>query len=306
MTASHQDAPIKSGHSSTARGELPAALLRESVELLPMSPSILVDVQHAIDDGVSGAGQLARIIRRDPALVATVLRLINSSFYGLPQPIARPTTAIAYLGSGEIQRLVITASVVNAFNRVDRDALAVFWRHASLTAMIARDLTRRRARWLSPSIAWSLGLLHDIGGLALLAVEPETHGRLMAHREAHQGTVEEAEVALGLPSLTTWGGVICREWRLPAIFEIVATHHRDVALPASVASDDADYLRFVAAGSRLAQLVSAPLREDTRAAVADGVMALLGVDATGLWDALVETHQLRDEAERSVADLLCR
>lgn len=305
MPASHQDFP-DDARAPIDAGALHAGLLRESVELLPMSPTILIEVQHAIEDGVSGAGHLARIIRRDPALVATILRLINSSFYGLPQPIARPTTAIAYLGSAEIHRLVITASVVNAFRRVDRDALAAFWRHASLTAMVARDLTRRRGRWLSPSVAWSLGLLHDIGALALLSVEPETHARLVAHRASHQGDAAEAERALGVTPLTTWGGVICREWRLPPIFEVVASRHRDVAPPEGVTADDADYLRFVAAGSRLAQLVNAPLREDARASMADGVMTLLGVDSDGLWDALVETHQLRDEAERSVADLLCR
>ena len=280
-----------------------AQLARVS-SLLPMSPTILVEVQQALDDGVSGAPHLSRIVRRDPALVVTILRLINSAFYGLPQQITRPTTAIAYLGNQEIYRLVITASVVNTFRRIDRRLLESFWRHATLTALLTRDLTRARARWLSTSVAWTLGLLHDVGALACLSIDPDAYARIDAWCAAHHGLPEEAERALGVAPLTAYGAILCREWRLPPVFSLAATGHRTGVSSTQASVDDADYLRFIASASALARLVTTPLRDEVRERLVTRVSELLGIDSQAFWDLVIETHKLRDEAERAVGDLL--
>lgn len=280
------------------------AQLARVASLLPMSPTILQEVQQALDDGVSGAQHLSRIVRRDPALVVTMLRLINSAFYGLPQQITRPTTAIAYLGNQEVYRLVITASIVNTFRRVDRTLLEAFWRQATLAALLTRDLTRSRARWLSTSTAWTLGLLHEVGALACLAIDPTAYLRISEWRGTYHGLPEEAERALGVAPLTAYGAILCREWRLPHLFEVAAVGHRTGIAPADTSVDEADYLRFTAAASGLAHLVNDPLRDDVRDRLAEHVCELLNVDSHTFWDLVIETHKLRDEAERSVSDLL--
>ena len=280
------------------------AKLARIASLLPMSPTILVEVQQALDDGLSGAQHLARIVRRDPALVVTMLRLINSAFYALPQQITRPTTAIAYLGNAEVYRLVITASVVNTFRRVDRALLEGFWRHATLSALLTRDLTRSRARWLSTSTAWTLGLLHEVGALACLSIDPDAFARIAAWRVTHQALPDEAERALGVAPLTAYGAVLCREWKLPRLFEVAAIGHRTGVAPSGCSVDEADYLRFTAAASALAHIVGAPLRDDVRDGLVGRVCELLNVDLHAFWDLVIETHKLRDDAERSVGDLL--
>jgi|GEM_PF-3338051 len=280
------------------------AQLARVASLLPMSPTILTEVQQALDDGVSGAQHLSRIVRRDPALVVTMLRLINSAFYGLPQQITRPTTAIAYLGNQEVYRLVITASIVNTFRRVDPTLLEAFWRQSTLTALLTRDLTRSRARWLSTSTAWTLGLLHDVGALACLSIDPDAYARINEWRDVHHGLPDEAERALGVAPLTAYGAILCREWKLPHLFEVTAIAHRTGIAPADCSVDEADYLRYTAAASGLAHLVNDQLRDDVRDRLVSHVCELLNVDSHAFWDLVIETHKLRDEAERSVSDLL--
>lgn len=269
-----------------------------------MSPSILVQVQAAIESGRANATQIATIIRADPALLGTTLRLVNSAFFGLPQPIGRPTAAVAYLGLQEIHRLVVSASLINTFSKTPGVELRALWRHSTLTGLVARDLIKSRARWLSSSVGWTLGLLHDVGSLCRLTVEPETEARVAEYCEVEEALPDEAEEVLGLCPSTQWGRELCEEWRLPVAFQTVASHHRHGVAPRTAAVDDAAYLAIVSAAALIARLVGSPLRQEIRAAVASRVCVLLDCNETELWDLLAQAHALRPEAEHALGELL--
>jgi len=269
-----------------------------------MSPLVLTRVQAAIESGTANAAHVATIIRTDPTLTATVLRLVNSAWFGLPQPIGRPTAAVAYLGLSEVHRLVVTASVINSFRSVGGPELRRIWHHATLTGLIARQLAKGRARWLSSSIAWTLGLLHDMGSLVRLAVEPATEARVVAYVQANEALSEEAEAALGLTPSPLWGRALAEHWKLPALFSLVAANHRTGVAPRTAAVDDAAYLTMVSAASLMAQLVARPLREDVRAGLTTRVCMLLDCDATELWDLLASAHALNVEAEAALGELM--
>lgn len=271
---------------------------------LPMSPVVLIRVQAAIDSGSTNASHVAAMIRADPALTATVLRLVNSAWFGLPQPIGKPTAAVAYLGLSEIHRLVVTASVINGFRSSNASELKRIWHHATLTGLIARQLTKARARWLSSSIAWTLGLLHDVGSLVRLVVEPELEARVAAWTQANEALPEEAEVAFGARPATAWGRALTEHWRLPSLFTLVATHHRTGLAPRTTALDDAAYLTIVSAASLMAHLVSRPLREDVRASLTTRVCVLLDCDPSELWDLLASAHALNAETGAAMTEVL--
>lgn len=285
-------------------GDEGPALLPLGGVALPMSPVVLTRVQAAIESGTANAAHVAAMIRTDPTLTATVLRLVNSAWFGLPQPIGRPTAAVAYLGLSEVHRLVVTASVINSFRSVAGPELRRIWHHATLTGLIARQLTKGRARWLSSSIAWTLGLLHDMGSLVRLTVEPDTEARIAAHVQANEALPEEAEATLGLTASTVWGRALAEHWRLPSLFTLVATHHRTGVAPRTTAIDDAAYLAMVSAASMMAHLVARPLREDVRAGLTTRVCMLLDCDANELWDLLASAHALNVEAEAALAELI--
>ncbi|HRE91864.1 MAG TPA: HDOD domain-containing protein, partial [Myxococcota bacterium] len=135
-------------------------------------------MQAAIRSETANAAAVAAIIQKDPGLLATVLRLVNSSYYGLPQRITRPAAAVAYLGLAEVLRVVVTAAIVQAFGPARHTGLRPLWRHASHTALIAQALTRRFARWLPAVSSWTLGLLHDLGSFARLVSDSESQVRI--------------------------------------------------------------------------------------------------------------------------------
>ncbi len=272
---------------------------------LPMSPTVLVQVQAAIRQENAGAPQVAAILQSDPGLLATVLRLVNSPYYGLPQRITRPTAAVAYLGLSEVLRVVVTASILQAFGPTRHAALRPFWRHATLTALIAQALTRRFARWLAPITSWTLGLLHDLGALARLSTEPDAQLRIVNYANDYRCLHEEAELALALMPATDIGRRLASSWDLPPIFALVLGDHRLGVPTLESSGDDVLHLQHVAAAASLALIVSRPLRDDIRAVLCQQVVDLLALENDEELLSLLDlADELMPEAEHALAELI--
>lgn len=171
-------------------------------------------------------------VGRDAVLSAKVLAVCNSAGYGLAQPVASIDQAVLYLGYGEIHRQVMALSfggqIAAALPGYDMEAGAL-WRHSLVTALLApRVLARAKVAGPDPSIAYTAGLVHDIGKLVIgqtleAAARTEIRRRVeedsIALREAERGVVgcDHAEI----------GATLLRSWRIPEIIvEAVADHHR--------------------------------------------------------------------------------
>lgn len=271
---------------------------------LPVSPAVLSEVQAAIRSDSANAAVVAAIIQKDPGLLAMVLRLVNSSYYGLPQRITRPAAAVAYLGLAEVLRVVVTAAIVQAFGPARHAGLRPLWRHASHTALIAQALTRRFARWLPAISSWTLGLLHDLGSFARLVSDSESQVRINHYTADYRCMAEEAELALELAPGPLIGRRLATQWRLPPAFLLVLGDHRDGLPTMQCSPDDEQHLRVVAAASALATLVSRPLRDDVRASLHHVVMSTLGLDEDELVEQLELADELAPEAEKLLAELI--
>ncbi len=271
---------------------------------LPVSPAILAEVQAAIRGENASANEVANILQKDPGLLATMLRLVNSQYYGLPQRITRPAAAVAYLGLSEVLRVVVTAAIVQAFGPSRHAALRPIWRQACHTALIAQALTRRFARWLPAVSSWTLGLLHDLGSFSRLVTDAEAQLRINHYASDYRCMPEEAELSLELVPGTVIGRRLAQLWQLPPSFALVLGDYRDGRPTIECTPDDAQHLQLVASAAALATLVSRPLREDVRASLHRVVMTCLGLDE----DELVQQFELADEctgdAEKLLAELV--
>ncbi len=279
-------------------------LLRARHHLLPASPEILVRLQRMLDDGRSGAADIAGVLGRDPGLVAAVLRVVNSAFYGLPQAIKRLTIAVAYLGQAEIHRLVVATSIVNAFRVVDRKLLEPFWVRSHLTGLMARTLVRSRATWLSQSLGWTLGLLHDLGTLVRIRLTPADHARVMAYRAQHLTLDEDAELALDVVPTPIFGAALCRAWELPGPIELVIRSCRTGLAPVAAKAETAEYIRLIAAASLAASVATSPLSDEVIERVQSRVCQALDADDAVFWGLVAEARARVPEATRTVHDEL--
>lgn len=198
------------------------------LEDLPTLPRILLRITELLNDPKASARDLALVITEDPVLTARLLRIVNSSFYGLPQRVATVTTAIVLLGFEAIRHLLLTASVFDLFpakNRSARRFLEQLWDHALGCAVGAKALGRlqRRERLEELFVA---GLLHDIGKIVVMVLFP-AEGAEALRRTAREGLpLLEAEASVLGFDHTHAGRLLAERWNLPPrLVAAIAFHH---------------------------------------------------------------------------------
>ena len=144
------------------------ALTEEIDHLKPVS-QVAGKVMSLIDDPDSGISELSDIIRHEPALTTDVLKLANSSYFGLPGKIDDAKQAIVYLGMTQVVELVLLVTCANNFQGVcDGYGLkpGELWRNAVSGAIIAHDLSQIKGLKHS-SLVFTGALLRDIGKVVL-------------------------------------------------------------------------------------------------------------------------------------------
>lgn len=223
-----------------------------ALDKLPPLPAVVHELIDLLGQDGVGAHRLAAALAKDPALTMTTLRLANSSFYGVSRQVATVSEAICVLGLRNLRGLVTAAAMASAFPRqrsVEFDT-ARFWQHAIRFAVGARLLAQ--AVGADEEAAFSLGLLHDIGSLAMAHVFPDRWRALEARRidRPAGGGIEEAEAAdlaaeheiFGLDHAEVGAALLARWQFSPWFVDAVRLHHAEPALEAiqhSVAEDTA-------------------------------------------------------------------
>lgn len=189
------------------------------VKDLPAVPRVVREIWQVLESETSSARQLGEVVGRDPALSTKVLRLANSAYFGLSQPVGEVHSACVVLGFDTVRSLAIGVSAVDSLGRrvranVDLDR---FWRHSIGAGTAAQSLARRLGIRGNGS-AFCAGILHDIGKLFLAALSPERYGGL-ALRDERESVRGAEERVFGANHLVV-GSWIAAEWGFPD--EIVA------------------------------------------------------------------------------------
>ena len=108
----------------------------------PRRPNLLPELIRAINDQSASVRQLVAIVARDPALVGSLLRVANSSFYRVtPQPIETIERALVILGSDGLRSVMAAALMQPIFQNSGAGGAPRFpelvWEHAVRSAHAA-------------------------------------------------------------------------------------------------------------------------------------------------------------------------
>jgi HD-like signal output (HDOD) protein len=265
------------------------------VAYLPTMPQVLFRVEQALKDENSAAGKIASIIREDPALTTSVLRVANSVIYRgkLSSKISVVPQAVARLGFTEVRRICLTSALIRVFADYGKGIdHAAFWQH-SVTVATATRLFQRYTR--APALmsndeledAFVAGLLHDVGILVMDQFFPEPFAKVRAYAEAELMPLARAETEILGIQHGEIGGLLLAEWNLPdRVVNAVTWHH------------DPDRARE--ANRRVAQLVHLADFVCVNQSVGDTLEGLYDGFSPGAW------HDLGlsvDEAPQMLEDL---
>jgi putative nucleotidyltransferase with HDIG domain len=206
--------------------QLDTDTLRKLVGELPAMPQAVQDVLTALRNDDVRTDDCADRIAHDQALTAKTLKLANSAFYGVPARVATINDAIQVLGLRTLSTLLEAAALVNLFRTCECPDFqpATFWRHSIGTAIASRTLAAELG--LDPNVAFTTGLLHDIGRLALATHFPEQFAQALAlQKDAGMTSIEAERHALRTDHAQV-GATVATVWHYPGtIINAIAMHH---------------------------------------------------------------------------------
>lgn len=195
--------------------------LDQRLERLPPFPQAATRALEELRRDNVDFARLEHVIGSDPVLTARILRIANSPFYGLPRKIAAVKDACMLTGAPALRNLIIASVAMRQFSpdkttRADHTAV---WRHSAQCAAFATELAHLAHQ--PRDVAFTAGLLHDIGKLALASLFAEEYVRI----RAKGGTLDAEQEVLGTTHADI-GARIVELWRLPlALRDAVAAHH---------------------------------------------------------------------------------
>lgn len=185
----------------------------ERIHTIPSLPEVVTEVCKLVNDPDTHARELDAIIVKDAAMAAKMLRMVNSVYYGLSQPVRSLEQAIGILGFKTIRSIALSIGVINLFQQQHASFnMKLFWTHSAVSATLCRMLAAK-AKLCDPELAFTIGLLKDVGKMILVENAPaETRAivavareyKLPFHRAARE-VVDTDDAELGSWLMKTWG-----------------------------------------------------------------------------------------------------
>lgn len=214
----------------------PRSLITRFNKLDAPSPAI-AKLLKSLGQSETDNEEVTAIIQKDPLLCGKLLAACNAPTLGLSREVGSLDQAVLLLGHGEIHRMVMGLSFGPALS-TPLGGYAIegqeLWQHATLVASLSSAVLESAPHaGYDPSVAYTAGLVHDIGKILLnyvldqpakdaIETRVSTNGRSLMEAEKDVLGTDHAEV----------GACLLQDWRLPAVIvEAVAHHHAPVCKP---------------------------------------------------------------------------
>lgn len=194
-------------------------------DLIPPLPDLVVRLLGILNKQETEPQDLERLLQNDQVLVAKMLAMVNSPFYGLNRTIRTIKEAVMVLGFRGVRSLVLATSTAKFLQRnfeVYGHQPKGLWLHAVSVAAASRALARHvRMSADDAEMLFVAGLLHDIGKMLLVGYLNES-----GKTPAPGSSVHEFErLTIGIDH-TEAGALVTAKWNLANdIQEAIKAHH---------------------------------------------------------------------------------
>jgi len=229
------------------------AEILQGVEI-PPCPAILTKLLRETRADEPDFRRVGQLIGSDVALAASVLKVANSSFYGLSSKVVSVQQALTLLGLGTATQLVTGLLLRQAFAGAAGPAMQRYWKTSMATSLISALLCREAGGGDS-GIACTYGLFRDCG-------KPVMQQKFTIYADIFDGSA----LAPGDPVLeienerygtnhARVGAQLARSWHLPETLCFAILHHHDLlGSGEDLAEVQADALALIARGLAAEQL----------------------------------------------------
>ena len=199
----------------------------ENVKDLPTLPAIVMELLNSLENEELNIQLLAQKVTHDMALTAKTLRYANSAYYSTLIKVTTIQQAISLMGISTVKQIIMTAALSGCFpeNNCNGFSHKAFWKHSNAVAIAAKLLAKRLN--FNVDVAFTAGLLHDIGALVLVTQYPQQYEAALVYKNEHQTSQFDAERhVLGIDHAAV-GAALAIEWNFSDIMKnAIAGHHQ--------------------------------------------------------------------------------
>jgi putative nucleotidyltransferase with HDIG domain len=191
---------------------------------LPALPKIVARILDMLGDEEVNVEVLSSHIVSDPAVVAPLLAAANAGALGVTGRVDSVRQAIILLGVSRVRDITLATAIIDRFSATPPFDAKRLWLHSLGVAICAQEVARSAG--LDVDVAYTAGLLHDVGQLLLFVADPMAYaGVLSLQGERDIDIVDAEREYLGVDHAHV-GGELARLWKLPeAVADAIAAHH---------------------------------------------------------------------------------
>jgi putative nucleotidyltransferase with HDIG domain len=192
---------------------------------IPPFPQVAMRVMQLAGNADVSMRQLSDLVSTDPAFSSEVLTIANSALFGSRVPIRSVLQAVATLGTNSLKGVCLTVGVRAYLGKtLNHASVRAIWRHSLACGLIAEQLAG--ACNINKNTAYTAGVLHDIGRMALTVLMPQDYPNLLASLTGTATSVLTPERDLCGFDHCEAGLQLISDWNLPVEFRaVVADHH---------------------------------------------------------------------------------
>jgi HD-like signal output (HDOD) protein len=187
-------------------------LVLEIADLRPL-PAIALRILNLVEQDRFSAQELATLITSDQVVTAKLLRLANSAYYGFARRIATVRDAVVLVGFRAVRSVALVSCVIDTVKTPSQLNGAEAWQFAVAVGVLAEILAE--AEGVDQEQAFTAGVLHNIGLVALDQHRPGGLGEVLSEVRLNARSLQEAERMVFGFTDGELGGALAEHWGFP-------------------------------------------------------------------------------------------
>lgn len=202
-------------------------------DAIPSLPANFHKIIEAVNDPDADVDEIAGLISSDIGLTTKILRLVNSSYFGLSTQVATISHSLNILGLSPLGTLVLASELMSQFKDIPEEFVTTesFWSHSVASGIAARQICKLKNSG-NEEVLYIAGMIHDIGSVLIYREFPEKAKKALTQcNEWGIELINAEKTAMGFDHAQV-GGALMEKWQLPIIIqETTLYHHKPLNAP---------------------------------------------------------------------------
>ena len=211
--------------------------IHDAIQQVPLLSPGVSQLLEVTSDSDFALADMIKIVKHDAVMTSRLLRVVNSAAYSLAVEVETVDRAVSMLGARVVVGVALASSADGIFNQpldggYENNGQGV-WRHDLYCAIAGRNIAQRAKGDFRPDLAFTGGLLHDIGKTIVTRFLLTNAGDILADIENGKTSdfLEQEQLLLGLDHSEV-GYELAKTWQLPEMLQnAIRYHHKPSKAP---------------------------------------------------------------------------